>query len=226
MSVSAALFRVYRPLLLIFSGLILATELVGVTIGVVNGRMNYSWWLVFTRPAFHYWLLVVGIVLVAMQLKQFMSNGRTRHEFVAGAARFVLTLSVGFAAAAALGHGLESLLVGAFDKRSPTYPVATVGQIISDFGHTLPGTLAYPLSGALIALGFYRYKPWVGVIVMVLGALPAVAADFFLHIDGKSNVTHRGPYAVALLASLAVTVVAAAAFQRLMSDVPVRRTAG
>lgn len=226
MTVSQALFRFYRPIILIFSGIIVIVELIGVGINVVRGELNFSMWLVFAGQAARYWLLVVAIMLVAMNMRQVVSNGPTRHEFVAGSARFMLILSVGFAAAVALGHGLESFLVGLAGQGGPDYPVATAGRILSEFGHALPSTLAWPLSGALIAVGFYRYKAWTGLIVMVLGALPALMADFLVRINEFGHVTHRGPYALALLASLAITAVAAVAFQRLMSDVPIRRTAG
>jgi hypothetical protein len=226
MTVSQALFRFYRPMLLIFGGILLAGELVGVTVAVINGRLNYSWWLTFSNAGVRIWLVIVGLVLVGIQLKQFVSNGVTRREFLAGAAKFMLILSVGYAAAEALGHGLESLLVGLADQRSSTYPVATAGQILSDFGHALPGTLAWPLSGALVAIGFYRFKPLVGVAVMVLGAVPAVASDYLLRIDGEGDVMDRGPFAVALIASLVIIAAGAVAFQRAMSDVPIRRTAG
>jgi hypothetical protein len=201
-------------------------DVVAVTVAAINGRLNYSTWVQFFGTAARWWLLVVGIVLVALQLKQFVSHGVTRHAFVLGTAKFMLTLSAGFAAALALGHGLESFLVGLADQRGTDYPVATAGQILSDFGHTLPDMLAYPLSGALIAVGFYRYRAWVGVVVMLLGSVPVVVGDYLLRIDGTSHVTHRGPYALALLAALAITGVAAVAFQRMMSDVPIRRTAG
>jgi hypothetical protein len=226
MTVSQALFRFYRPMLLIFGGILLAGELVGVTVAVINGRLNYSWWLTFSNAGVRIWLVIVGLVLVGIQLKQFVSNGVTRREFLAGAAKFMLILSVGYAAAEALGHGLESLLVGLADQRSSTYPVATAGQILSDFGHALPGTLAWPLSGALVAIGFYRFKPLVGVAVMVLGAVPAVASDYLLRIDGEGDVMNRGPFAVALIASLVIIAAGGVAFQRAMSDVPIRRTAG
>jgi hypothetical protein len=226
MTVSQALFRFYRPMILIFSGILLVGELVGVTVAVINGRLNYSWWLVFSNAGVRCWLVIVGLVLVGIQLKQFVSNGVTRHEFVAGAAKFMLIMSVGYAAAEALGHGLESWLVGLADQRSPSYPVATAGQILGDFGHALPGTLAWPLSGALIAVGFYRYKPLVGVAVMLLGAVPAVAVDYLLRIDGKGEVISRGPFALALIAALVIIAAGAVAFQRVMSDVPIRRTAG
>ncbi|NMO52624.1 hypothetical protein HH310_15650 [Actinoplanes sp. TBRC 11911] len=226
MSAGQALFRFYRPFIIGFSGVVVALEVAALVIAAVNGKLNYSTWLLFTGTGVRWWLLVVGTVLVALQLKVFVSNGVTRREFVRGAARFMLALAVGWAAVLALGHGLESYVMGLLDQRGSNYPVATASQMLSDFGHALPGLIAYPLSGAVIAVGFYRFRTWIGVGVMVLGAVPVVVGDYLLRINGNGHVTHQGPYVLALLGSLAISGVAAVAFLRLMSDVPIRRTAG
>jgi hypothetical protein len=224
MSVSAALFRIYRPIILIFTGLIVLAELIAVTVVVQFRDLNFSMWLVLAGNATKYWLLVVGIMLVGMQLRQFVSNGVTRHEFVAGAAVFLVVLAAGFTVAVALGHGLESVLVGAAGRRGPDYPVVGAGEMLKDVGRVLPSALAWPTSGALIALGFYRFHPLIGLVVMVLGSVPAMVTEGLLRVDEFGRTDGLLPYAPALLISVAATTVAAVAFRRLMSDVPIRRT--
>ena len=226
MSAGAALFRVYRPILLPFAGIVVVVHAIITSIVASHGEMNFSMWLVLIGSATKYWLFVVGIMLVAMQLRQFVTNGVTRHEFLAAVGAFGLTMSASFAAAVVLGHQAESLALEAFGARGPDYPTLTLGGMVAEFGHVLPVTAGYFVSGGLIAIGFYRWRAWIGLVVMLAGAIPAAAADGLLGINEFGDLPHRLPYAAALAISVAATAIGAAAFHRAMSDVPIRRTAG
>jgi hypothetical protein len=222
MSVSTALFRVYRPILLPFAAIILVVELVIVSLVASTKDLDFSMWLVLGGSAAKYWLFVVGVMLVAMQLRQFVTNGVTRHEFLAGLAVFGLVLSAAFAAAVVLGHGLEGLLLSGAGKRAANYPVPG----LVEFARTLPETSAYLVSGVLIAAGFYRWRPRIGLAVMVAGILPAGVADALLGFDEFGRAGGPRPLAVALPLSLAVTALGVLAVHRVLGDVPIRRTAG
>ncbi|GIM95188.1 hypothetical protein [Paractinoplanes toevensis] len=227
MSMHGALFRIYRPIIIPFAAILLTADLLvtGVVVGG-NGEIGFSMWLVLAGSAAKYWLLVVGIMLVVMQLRVFLANGRTRHEFLAGAGVFGLIASATFAAVVVLGHALEGAVLDAIGGRGDGYPVLSVGGLLGEFGQVFPETIAYLISGALISAGFYRWRPWIGLVVMIGGAVPAGVADSLLGIDEFGVVPAHLPYAAALALSLAATALAALAFQRVIGDVAIRRTAG
>jgi hypothetical protein len=127
MSVTGALFRIYRPIMIPFAVLLVAVEVGVVSVVATVKDLDFSMWLVLGGSAAKYWLLVIGIILVAMQLRQFVVNGVTRHEFLAGLAVFGLVLVVGWAVAVVLGHEVESLLLDAFGARGADYPTLTAG---------------------------------------------------------------------------------------------------
>jgi hypothetical protein len=226
MNAGRALFRLWRPIIGCFAGVMLAAELIFAGVLSTAGRATFSPWLVMTVPASKYLLLVVGVMLVGINLRQFVANGATRHEFLAGAALFGLVLALGFPLAMTLGHGLESVLLGALGQRGAGYPVASASSLAGEFARVLPGALAYPVSGALIGAGFYRWRAWTALGVMLLASLPIGVADGLLGIDEFGAEAGRMPYPVALPASLAVTAAAVVAFQRVIRDVPIKRAAG
>ena len=226
MSVTSALFRVYRPIILPFAVIIVVSDVIA-TVAVASFKdLDFSMWLVLGGQAAKYWILVVGIILVAMHLRQFVVNGATRHEFLAGVAVFGLVLAVSWAVAVVLGHGIESAVLEAVGKRAPGYPVLTAGGALRQFGQQLPISLAYLVSGLTIAIGFYRWRAWIGLGVMLAGAVPALATDWLLGFDEWGALTHSVPYPAGLALSLAATALVAWGFHRAISDVPIRRTAG
>lgn len=226
MSVTGALFRIYRPIVIPFACVVLVAEVIIVALVSSVKDMDFSMWLTLAGSAAKYWLLVVGIVLVAMQMRQFIVNGVTRHEFLAGVGVFGLVLAVGFALAVVLGHGLESVVLEALGRRAAGYPGAGPADLAREFGQVLPETLAYPVSGAMIAAGFYRWRAWIGLAVMLGGSVPAVVADGLLGVNEFGGTVDRLPYAAALALSLAATALVAVGFHRAVSDVAIRRTAG
>ena len=226
MSVTKAMFRVYRPIIVPFAVLLVVAEVIATQAVARHSDLGFSMWLVLAGHAAKYWILVIGIILVAMHLRQFVVNGATRHEFLAAVAVFGLVLSVAWAVAVPLGHGIESAVLGALDKQGPDYPTFTAGGALREFGQQLPVSLAYFVSGATIAAGFYRWRAWIGLVVMVGGAVPAIVADALLGFNEWGGLTHDVPYPAALAASLAATALVAWGLHRAISDVPIRRTAG
>lgn len=226
MSVTRALFRIYRPIIIPFAAIIVVAEIIAAGIVASAKPLGFSMWLVLGGQAAKYWLLVIGIILVAMQLRQFVVNGATRHEFLAGVTVFGLILVLGWGVAVVLGHGIESVLLDAFGRRGPDYPVLTADLALREFGRQVPISLAYLVSGATIAAGFYRWPPWIGLGVMLGGAVPVVVADGLLGFTEFAEVTHHVPYPAGLALSLAATALTAWGFHRAISDVPIRRTAG
>ena len=226
MSVYKALLRIHRPIILWFAVIVLAVEAIGVVIITSATDLQFSLWLAIAGSAVKYWTLVIGIMLVAMHLRQFVANGVTRREFVAGAALFMLTVAGGFAVAVVLGHCLESAVAGAIGERAAGYPVLSAGGLLGELGRVLPQAIAWPLSGALIAVGFYRFRAWLGLIVMVAGALPAAVAGGLVSLDEQGHVRDLLPYAPALLIWLVVTGLGAVALHLLTRDVAIRPARG
>jgi hypothetical protein len=226
MTVSAALFRIYRLIIIPFASVLVLAELVAVTWIASVKQPDFSMWLVLAGSAEKYWLLVIGIILVSMNLRQFVANGVTRHEFLAGAAVFGLVLALGWSVALVLGHVVEALLLGAAGRRGDGYPGIGPLDLLEQFGHALPLALGWMLSGALIAAGFFRWRVWLGLIVMVGGAIPAAVADGLLAYDEFGTGVDRLPYPAALALSIAATAVGAVALHRAVSDTPIRRAAG
>ena len=225
MSVTGALFRIYRPIMIPFAVLLVAVEVGVVSVVATVKDLDFSMWLVLGGSAAKYWLLVIGIILVAMQLRQFVVNGVTRHEFLAGLAMFGLVLVVGWAVAVVLGHEVESLLLDAFGARGADYPTLTAGKAAREFGSVLPVSAAYLVSGVAVSAGFYRFRPWTGLVVMLGGLVPAAVADVLLGYNEFGGLADRVPYPAALALSLAATGLVAWGFHRLISDVAIRRAA-
>ncbi|WP_030436146.1 hypothetical protein [Actinoplanes subtropicus] len=226
MSVTRVLFRLYRPIILPFVVMIVLADVIA-TVAVTSVRHpDFSMWLVLGGAAAKYWILVIGIILVAMHLRQFVVNGATRHEFLAGVAVFGLILAVAWAIAVPLGHGIESAVLGAAGKRGPGYPVLTAGGALRQFGQQLPISLAYLVSGAMIATGFYRWRAWTGLVVMLGGAVPALATDWLLGFDVWGGLNRGVPYPAGLALSVAAIALVAWGLHRAISDVPIRPTAG
>jgi hypothetical protein len=226
MSVSAALFRLYR--LIIVWPLVIAifVELTGVVLITWAIDLRFSFWIAIFGSMARYWSLVVGIMLVSTSLRQFIANGVTRREFAAGAAVFAAVIAAGFGVLVTLGHWVEGLVVGAIGERNAVYPLLRAGDLLGEFGRVAPQALAWFVSGAVVAAGFYRFGGWAGLLVLPFGLLPASAAEFLVAVDERGIVQDLLPYLPALLISLTLTALAAAAFRLLSRDVAIRRAPG
>ena len=223
---TTALFRYYRTIIVWFAVILVAAEVIVVSLVTLAGPLEPSMWLVLAGTAAKYWLLVAGIMLVSTHLRLFVANGATRHEFLVAAALFALVVSVGFAVAVAVGHALESAVLGALDERATNYPVFVASDLPNEVGRMIPVSLAYFVAGAMAAAGFYRFRKWVGVVLIIPALVPPGVADRLLAVDENGPVTDHLPYAPALLLALAATVVVGAFLYRVMSDIPIRRAPG
>ncbi|WP_250027323.1 hypothetical protein [Paractinoplanes maris] len=226
MSVTAVLLRLFKPIVLWVLAILTAVEVIAVVAILSVGPIKFSFWLVVFGAAAKYWPLVAGILLVSMYFRLFASNGITRHEFLRGLAVFWLGIIFVVAALVVLGHAAESVVLGLLDQRGDGYPVFRFGEAASEFFHVLPGTAGYLTSGILIAAGFYRFRPWTGVLLIIPGAVPAGVAEGLIKIDEFGHLTQRLPLAIALTISLAATVAGGLATHRLMRDVAIRRATG
>jgi hypothetical protein len=223
--VTSMLVRIYRPIALWFWATMILCVAVGGTVVNVVTDPGFSLWLMIAGSAAKYWLGVVGVLLVATNLRQFVANGITRRDFMAGAAVFGLISAVLFALMVPLGHGVEHLLLQTVGGTpAPGYPEISLAAGLREFGQVLPAHLAFLVTGGAASAGFYRFGAWGGLALLIPAALPVAAAEGLLGIDEHGHLGVRFlPLAAALLISLAVTAVAALLFRWELRNAAIRR---
>jgi len=224
--VALNLLRIYRPIALWFWATMILCVGVGMTAVTMLTDPAFSLWLVIAGAAAKYWLSVVGVLLVSLHLRQFVANGITRHDFLAGAAIAGVLVAVLFAAAVPLGHGGEQLLMSLGGPLPAGYPTTSFGVALREFGHVLPAALAFLVTGGAASAGFYRFGAWGGLALLPLAVLPVGAAEALLGVNEEGGFDVRFvPYAAAVLITLAVTALAGWVYQRELRDVAIRRGA-
>jgi hypothetical protein len=222
--VALTLLRIYRPVALWFWVTMIVCVAVGMTVVSRLTDPTFSLWLVIAGSATKYWLGVVGLLLVGLHLRQFVANGITRHDFLAGAALAGALLAVLFAAAVPLGHAAEQLLLGLSGPLPAQYPTTSPGTALREFGHLLPAAPAYLVAGGAAAAGFYRFGAWGGLALLPIAVLPVAAAEALLGVDENGGFAVRFvPYAVAVLITVTATALGALLFHREVRDVAIRR---
>ena len=226
-SVSAALIRIYRPVLLWFTAVLVLAEVCFVTVVSAITPVKFSMWVLVVGSAARYWLMVVVIMLIAVQLRQFVANGVTRREFVVGATPCALGGAVLLAAFMPVGHGLESAVLSLAGRQGAGYPSFSAWVGLAEFGRMLPGMLGFLVSGGLFAIVVLRYQPWIGIPLLLPAAAPLAVSAGLFDFDAYGIPVHAVvPYSLALPISAVVTVAGAAALWWAVRDVAIRRTSG
>ena len=226
--VAKSLYKIYRPVALWFWSMMVLVVAAATAVVARVYEVKFSFWMIIVGQATKWWLLVIGVLLVATHLKLYVANGITRRDFLAGAGLFGGLTAVAYAAMVPIGHGVERLLWTAFGTPPASYPEFSAAEALREFGHYLPGGLACLVSGAFIAAGFYRFNWLIGLLLIIPGALPLLASEGLLGLYAavEPPAPRVLPYAGGLAVSLALTVLAAAAIRVAMRDVTIRRTAG
>jgi hypothetical protein len=222
MNVALTLLRLHRKVALWIAAIVVVIVSAGLVVITQAGPMRFSFWLVMAGSIAKYWPLTVGIILITMYFRLFLAHGVTRREFLVAVAVAGLVFAAGFAVVVTAGHALESAVLGLADQRGARYPSATAGEL----GRIFPVSLGYFTSGVLITAGFYRFRPWTGVALIIPGAVPLAVADGLLRLNEFGEGADLLAYAPALAISLAATAAGAAAIWLLLRDVPIRRAAG
>ncbi len=224
--VAVNLLRIYRPVALWFWATMIVCVGVGMTAVTLLTDPTLSLWLVVSGAAAKYWLGVVGVLLVSLHLRQFVANGITRHDFLAGAAIAGLLVAVLFAVAVPFGHGAEQMLMGLGGPLPERYPTTSPGTALREFGHILPASVAFLVTGGAASAGFYRFGAWGGLALLPVTLLPIAAAEALLGVDEHGGFDVRFvPYPAAVLITLAVTALAALLYRWELRDVAIRRGA-
>ncbi|MFI7547373.1 twin-arginine translocation signal domain-containing protein [Actinoplanes sp. NPDC049599] len=224
--VAGNLLRIYRPVALWFWSLMIVGIAVAMTVLASVTDPPVSLWLVVAGAAAKYWVGVVGVLVVSMNLRQFVANGITRRDFLAGAALAGVLAAVLFSVAVPLGHEAEQLLLGGFGPVTGRYPATSLGTGLRELGHILPASLAFLVTGAAGTAGFYRYGAWGGLALLPLAVLPVAAAEALLGVDEHGGFDARlVPYAAAVLVTLTVTALVGLLVHLELRDVAIRRGA-
>ena len=223
-SVAKSLWKTYRPVMFWFWGLITAVSVLVTAIVATVTEVQFSFWVLIAGQAFKWWLLVFGTLLVAVHLKLFIANGLTRRVFLLGSGVFGLLGALAFAALVPIGHGVERLAWAAFGTPPADYPEFSVALALREFGHFLPLGLASLVTGVAVAAGFYRYPWWAGLLLVVPGVVPLLAAEGLLglHEAPTVPVTRLLPFAGALTVSLGLTALGALMARQVLRDVAIR----
>ena len=225
--VAKTLARTYRPVVLWFLCTVTVVAVVTTVVAARVSDLGYSFWLVVLGHSTKWWLLVIGTLLIATHLKLYVANGITRRDFLLGSALFGAGTALAFALLIPIGHGVEHLVWTIAGTPPAGYPEFSAAEAVREFGHYLPIELGFLSSGAFIGAGFYRFHWWAGLLLILPGIMPAIAADALLgSVGAEPPGTHGLPYAGALAVSLVVTVLMAAMVGAAMRDVAIRRTAG
>jgi hypothetical protein len=224
--VAATLVSIYRPVVLWFWATMTVCAVVGVTAIAWRSEASFSLWLVMAGSAAKYWLGVVGATLVSLNLRQFVANGITRREFLAGGAIFGALATVLFTVVVVAGHGVEQLLLGLDGPLPAGYPRMTPGSVLREVGQILPSALAFLVAGAAATAGFYRFGAWGGLALLPIALLPVAASETLFGLDASLGFSVRFvPYAAAVLITLAVTALGVLLYQRELRDVTIRPAA-
>jgi hypothetical protein len=220
--VAVNLIRIYRPIAMWFWATMAVCVAIGMTAVILNVNPSFSLWLVMAGSAAKWWLGVIGVLLVSMHLRQFVGNGITRRDFLAGAAIFGLLAVVLFSVAVPLGHGVEQLLLSLGGPLPSRYPTTSFGTGLRELGYELPGSVAFLVTGVAGTAGFYRFGVPGGLALLPVAALPVAAVESLLGIDERGGFEVRFvPYAVALLISLLAITAGALLYQRELRDVAI-----
>jgi hypothetical protein len=227
MVVTKTLFRSYRLLTLGFLCVIAVVAAAATAVNAAISDVRINWWSTIGGEAVRWWMLVLGTLLVATHLKLYVANGVTRRTFLLGAGTFGAVYAAGLTAVVLLGRGVEQLLWSAFGTVPADYPRFSPAELLNQLGHVLPGALAGLVTGALVAAAFYRFTWWVGLLLVLPGALPVVSAALLL---GFSTEVSQRPFVVPVGAAVALTVALAVAgaflIRRILGDVTIQRTVG
>lgn len=180
----------------------------------------------------HWFAIGMGVYLTAVYLPLYVSHGRTRRAFAAGAAVFAVALALWLGVATLVGYAVETgiyHLLGWADLLIDPHPLRSVGSALTLFSEHAAVYLAFTTVGAVAGAAFYR-RVWLGLLLAVpcLAVIVGTAvvmfddgAIFWLPIDREGSAL-----LLRLVPSLLATVVAMAVGWWIVRDVPLRNRPG
>ena len=200
----------------------------------IFGSLEQSMWLSVGGPPPRYWLLSMGVVTV-LGGRVYISMGVTRRQVAEAYLLLYASMALFFACVQLAGFGPEHALysaAGVLDGLTEPYPVTGAGDALRMLLTGLVVNLAHLISGALIGIGFYRYRLWGGLATIPVAVLPAIAAEAAFDARWAGMGVNRllglspAPLPVAFAIGSGILVLFLAATYRVYRTMPVRAAAG
>lgn len=174
------LFKAYRPVYAWFWGIV-AVVLAGIAVSFeIFGHYTLddervSVWETVGQQGPRWFLFVMGILFVTINLPVVIANGITRRTFYRGAMLFTVFTAAAFALPMTAGFGVEYAVYtanGMMADLPKQYPINSLGEAARYTVDSFLVLLAFMLSGWIVGLLFYRLRVWIAIALTPLAALP------------------------------------------------------
>jgi hypothetical protein len=139
-----------------------------------------SMWEVAGLAAPRWFLFVMGLMFVTVNLPVMVAHGITRRAYFEGASLFILASTAFAASMALLGFGVERVAYhvnGIWGQLTHPYPVNSAGEAGRLWLELFLGGTAYMVSGWLAGIAFYRLSVWIAIACTPLAATPLIAVS-------------------------------------------------
>jgi hypothetical protein len=166
------------PLVSMYWAIMIAVYLSVIGMIALFGGLEQSMWHSIGGPPPRYWLLSMGVVTV-LQARVFVAMGVTRRQLAEALLVLYTLMSLLFAMIYTIGYAPEHAIYaagGLLDRLAEPYPVTGPGDVVRTFTSAVLIDLAHLVSGALIGIGFYRYRTW-GLLIIPAAIVPPVAVE-------------------------------------------------
>ncbi|MFY1636602.1 hypothetical protein ACN27F_25555 [Solwaraspora sp. WMMB335] len=178
--VTRALLRSQLPLAVTYWSIIYSVWAVVISLMASADVIEASMWQNMGLQAPRWFAFVFGIVAVGTALPIFVAQGVTRRHSLLGAWGFFVPYATGFAALTAVGFVVERLVfqaAGVLNQLTEPLPVISAAEVGAVWLHHSLVNLGYMLTGALVAVAYYRINPWWATLLLPLVFLPAFAVE-------------------------------------------------
>jgi hypothetical protein len=207
------------------------------TVIILIGDADMSVWQWFGTSPAKYFLMVLGIITAAVYLPVYVGHGITRRQFASGCAAFFGLASVAFGGVVLAGYLLELIMhaaTGQFGPSSGSYPVASVGDGLWIFARYTVIHAAFVCTGWLLGATFYRFGPWIGIVLIPACVVPGFGADFVLGTGTERAGLHlnrivelgSGYLPVGLLVGAVLLALGVGLAFVVVRDVPIHKVTG
>ncbi|WP_147916495.1 hypothetical protein [Ruania zhangjianzhongii] len=210
-----------------FWGVILVNALIAYVVAAQFGPMQVSIFQFVTHGALWFPFSIM-IITSAAAITTHVAQGRTRRSFIQAALLTVLAVAVVYGVLMTVGMHLEGALYESLDW--------TQGHIADDTSSTPPLTpwqeplgltlLTYitrtgagAMAGLLVGVSYYRFGGWRGTGLLILTALPALAAQE--SISGFFRDSVNNPLLVSSVVSLVLIGAGAIAYYLLTRNLSI-----
>lgn len=192
--------------------------------------VEHSMWHSIGGPPPRYWLLSMGIVTV-LQARVYVAMGVTRRQLAEAYLGLYALMALLFATIYTIGYAPEHAIYaagGLLERLSEPYPVTGPGDVLRTFSGAVLVNLAHLVSGALIGIGFYRYRWWGGLLIIPLAIVPPVAVETAFGAQWAGQGINRllglpvAPLPVGIALGAAILAVLVAGTYRAYRTMPVR----